>query len=83
MKYSRAKQFQLRLGILDDMIYLEFIDDGVPYNPLESKDPDVQAPMEERAIGGLGLFVVKRTMDYTEYRYKDEKNIFMLGKKFL
>lgn len=83
VKYSRAKQFQLRLGILDDMIYLEFIDDGVPYNPLESKDPDVQAPMEERAIGGLGLFVVKRTMDYTEYRYKDEKNIFMLGKKFL
>ncbi len=83
VKYSKAERFVLRLGVLDDMIYLEFIDDGIPYNPLESKEPDVQAPMEERPIGGLGLFVVKRTMDYAEYRYKDEKNIFVIGKKFL
>ena len=83
VKYSKAKQFELRLGILKDMVYLEFIDDGIPYNPLESEEPDVQAPKEERPIGGLGLFVVKRTMDYTEYQYKDERNIFLIGKKFL
>lgn len=83
VKYSKAKQFELRLGILKNMVYLEFIDDGIPYNPLESEEPDVQAPREKRPIGGLGLFMVKRTMDYTEYQYQNEKNRFTIGKKFL
>lgn len=83
VKYSRAKQLVLRLGILKDTIYLEFTDDGIPYNPLECGEPDLRAPREERPVGGLGLFVVKRIMDEMEYQYRDEKNRFTIGKKFL
>lgn len=82
VKYSKAKKFELKIGILNDSIYLIFEDDGIPYNPLESAEPDINAPLEERQIGGLGLFVVKRTMDYVDYEYKNQKNRFMIGKKY-
>ena len=82
VKYSQAKQFELEFGILGDMVYLVCMDDGIPYNPLESEEPDVKAPKEKRKIGGLGLFFVKRIMDYLEYRYQDERNRFTIGKKF-
>ena len=81
VKYSKAKHFELRLGVMKDMIYLVFTDDGVPYNPLESEVPDITAPKEDRQIGGLGLFMVKKTMDYIDYQYLDNKNRFMIGKK--
>lgn len=83
VKYGRAKKFALRIGILKDMVYMEFSDDGIPYNPLESVEPDVQAPKGERPIGGLGLYIVKRTMDFIEYKYENERNVFIIGKKFI
>lgn len=81
VKYSKARHFELRLGVMNDMIYLVFTDDGVPYNPLESEIPVLDAPKEDRPIGGLGLFMVKKTMDYIDYQYLDNKNRFMIGKK--
>ena len=83
VKYSSAVQLELKLGILGDMIYLVFIDDGIPYNPLESANPEIHVPKSERKIGGLGIFVVKRTMDYVDYQYQNEKNRFTIGKKFI
>lgn len=83
VKYSKASRFELRLGIMADRIYLIFIDDGIPYNPLESAEPDTDAPRENRPIGGLGLFMVKRSMDEIDYQYRDKKNIFSIGKKYI
>lgn len=83
VKYSKAAQIELKLGILDDMIYLTFTDDGMPYNPLENAEPDLNVPKEERKIGGLGLFVVKQMMDYVDYQYRDQKNRFSIGKKLI
>lgn len=83
VKYSSATQLELKLGILNDMIYLVFVDDGIPYNPLESVDPEIDAPKSERKIGGLGLFVVKQTMDYVDYQYQEQRNRFSIGKKFV
>jgi anti-sigma regulatory factor (Ser/Thr protein kinase) len=57
-----------------------FADGGVPYNPLERPDPDVDLPMEERPIGGLGIFMTKRLMDAVRYRYEDGKNILTVVK---
>ena len=59
---------------------LTFIDKGIPYNPLENKDPDVTLDIEKRKIGGLGIFLVKEMMDEVSYEYADGKNILKLKK---
>ena len=60
-------------------LYLE--DDGIKFNPLEIEDPDTNLSVNERGIGGLGIFLVKNNMDNIEYRYEDNKNILILSKK--
>ena len=62
-------------------IKITFIDKGKPYNPLEKKDPDTNLPLEQRAIGGLGIYIVKKSMDDVKYEYKDNQNILTLIKK--
>ena len=65
----------------ENMAILTFIDSGVAYNPLEKADPDVTLSADERQIGGLGIFLVKNTMDDMTYEYKDGKNILQIKKK--
>ncbi|MBQ3904737.1 MAG: ATP-binding protein, partial [Eubacterium sp.] len=55
-------------------------DSGVPYNPLEKEDPDVTLSAEERQIGGLGIFLVKKNMDSVSYEYKNGQNILTMTK---
>ena len=62
-------------------VAMTFEDDGTPYNPLEKDDPDVTLSVEEREIGGLGIFMVKKSMDEMFYENKDGKNILTLMKK--
>ena len=62
-------------------VYLRFSDEGVPYNPLTNADPDVTLSAEERKIGGLGIFMVKKTMDAVMYKYEDGRNVFTIMKK--
>jgi len=57
-----------------------FTDDGAPYDPLSRDDPDVTLTAEERKIGGLGIYLVKKMMDSVEYRYDDGKNILTIKK---
>ena len=60
-------------------VTITFIDEGIPYNPLAKEDPDVTLSAEEREIGGLGIFIVKKSMDKTSYERKDGRNIFSMG----
>lgn len=62
-------------------ILLRFEDSGVPYNPLLSKTPDITLSVEERNIGGLGLFLVKNMSDNIDYKYEQGKNILIVIKK--
>ena len=62
-------------------VLITFIDNGKPYDPLSKEDPDVTLSAEDRAIGGLGVFLVKKTMDNVSYEYKDGKNILRIRKK--
>ena len=62
-------------------IAVTFIDSGVPYNPLEKADPDVTLSADEREIGGLGIFLTKKTMDHVVYEYRDGKNVLTIEKK--
>ena len=60
---------------------LTFADHGMQYNPLAKADPDVTLSAEERNIGGLGIFMVKKSMDEVSYEYRDSQNIFTIKKK--
>lgn len=62
-------------------VIITFIDHGKPYDPLAGKDPDVSLGADEREIGGLGVFLVKKTMDEITYEYKDGHNILRIRKK--
>ena len=56
-------------------------DQGVPFDPLKKPDPDITLSIEERQIGGLGIFIVKKTMDSVSYAYEDGKNVLTMIKK--
>ena len=62
-------------------IQVQFVDGGVPFNPLAKKDADITLSAEERNIGGLGILMVKRSMDAVDYVYSDGKNILTLTKR--
>lgn len=64
----------------DDVI-ITFKDTGIPFDPLAKEDPDIKAPVEERQIGGLGIYMVKQTMDDVQYERKDDTNILTLRKR--
>ena len=61
-------------------VFITFIDHGVPYDPLKKPDPDVTLSAEERQIGGLGIYMVKKSMDGIDYEYKDGQNILRIQK---
>ncbi len=61
-------------------VSITFKDSGVPYNPLEKEDPDITLPGEQRPIGGLGIFMVKKSMDKVLYEHKDGQNVLTLLK---
>ena len=61
-------------------VVITFIDNGVPYDPLAKADPDTTLSAEEREIGGLGIYMVKKSMDEITYEYKDRQNILKIKK---
>ena len=63
-------------------VSLRFIDEGIPYNPLTKEDPDITLSAEERNIGGLGVFMVKKTMDDVKYEFQNDRNILTITKNF-
>ena len=58
-----------------------FEDSGIKFNPLDKKDPDISLSVEERDVGGLGIFLTKKIMDKVDYKYEDNKNILTISKK--
>ena len=72
----------VRVEVIDDplSVTITFIDKGIPYDPLKKEDPNITLSAEEREIGGLGIFMVKKTMDDITYEYKDGQNILKIKK---
>ena len=78
--YDRsAGSVAVRMAV-DDDITIEFEDSGIAFNPLAHDDPDISLPAEERELGGLGIFMVKKIMDSVEYRREGNKNILTIRK---
>ncbi len=71
---------EICMDVADNTAVITFKDSGTPYDPLAKADPDVTLSAEERQIGGLGIFMVKKTMDGMEYNYIDGHNILTLKK---
>lgn len=82
VRYSGADKVTLRCLVTEQEITLFFEDNGKAFNPLEVKEPDITAPSDKRGIGGLGVFVVKKSMDAVSYAYQDGKNILTITKQF-
>ena len=61
-------------------VVVEFLDYGIPYNPLKNEDPNTSLSSNDRKIGGLGIFLIKKNVDNIEYRYENNKNILKLEK---
>ena len=61
-------------------VVISFIDHGIPYDPLAKEDPNTTLSAEERDIGGLGIYMVKKTMDAVVYEYKNGQNILTIKK---
>lgn len=77
-----AHEFEVRLCSNSEAVVIDVIDDGRPFDPLhEAAEPDVEATLEARNIGGLGVFFVKTLMDDVEYRREDDRNRLTLTKR--
>ncbi len=72
---------EMRGSVEDGVVTFTLIDGGRPFDPLAKEDPDIMLSGEERGIGGLGIFMVKKTMDEMEYEYRDGCNRLMMRKK--
>ena len=75
-------QATVRVEVIEEplSVVITFIYNGVPYDPLSKTDPDTKLSAEERDIGGLGIYVVKKSMDEITYEYKDGHNILKIKK---
>lgn len=82
ISYSKAKVIHVEAAFEDGLLRFLIKDDGIAFNPLEqASKPDLDASLEERKIGGLGVHITKELMDDVHYRHKGAYNILTLVKK--
>lgn len=80
IQYSGCTFVEIGVSNNGKRVSMRFVDDGEEYDPKQNPDPDITAPVEERKIGGLGLFMIKKMMDAVEYERVDGKNILTVRK---
>ena len=64
----------------DDSLAIKIMDWGIPFDPLSQPEPDTQAPMEEREVGGLGIYMIRNVVDEVDYKRINDRNILTLTK---
>lgn len=82
--YESEGEIRIQYAFLDDssMIIMKFIDEGIEFNPLNKKAPDLTLDADEREIGGLGLTIVRKNVDKIDYKYQNNQNILSIEKVF-
>lgn len=81
MSYSGAGKCSLECSREEEEITFRFTDDGTAFNPLERDEPDISTDIEERPIGGLGIYLVRKNMTGVSYEYRNHCNVLTLRKK--
>ena len=79
--YSNSDYLDVEIIRDKKCIILRFRDGGVPFNPLKKKAPDFSLPIEDRKIGGIGIFLVVQSMDSVAYEHTGGENILTIMKK--
>ena len=74
-------KIEVKWWLEDENICLEISDDGIEFDPLSLPKPDLEASVEERKIGGLGIYFVRQLMQEVKYRRENERNILLLKKR--
>ena len=78
--YANSDYLDVEIIRDEKSITLRFHDGGIPFNPLEKEEPDFTIPLEDRKIGGLGIFMVTKYMDTVTYERTGEENILTVRK---
>jgi len=73
-------QIAISFSLKNNTLILEIKDDGIPFNPLEFKTPDLEIPIEERKTGGMGIHIAGELVDEIEYFRKQNNNILVMKK---
>ena len=81
-RYSGAKTARVDCEAGVGRVVIRFVDDGRPYDPTMQPEPDTTLSLEEREIGGLGIFIVKKSMDRVSYDYVDGQNVLTIEKSW-
>lgn len=76
-----GENIRISMELEDGVLTIVLTDTGLPFDPTAREDPDVSLPAEERPIGGLGIFLIKKMMDEVVYRREDDANVFIMSKK--
>lgn len=74
---------EVSVSIEENEVIISFEDSGRKFNPLENETPDISLGIEEKNIGGLGIFLTLQIMDNVEYEYSNGKNILTMKKDLL
>ena len=78
--YSGSTWVEVSVERTGTKLTIGFRDGGVEFDPLSMEDPDINAPLEMRKVGGLGIFLCKQMMDSLEYRFENRCNVFSMTK---
>ena len=78
---QKGNEIRIACQVIDGAIEIRITDSAPPFNPLSLPTPDLASDVNERRIGGLGIYLIRRVMDGAEYAYEGGKNIFTLTKK--
>ncbi len=79
-KDDAKHDIEIFIALKNDQLKMEIVDDGIPFNPSKSEQPDISLPVEERPVGGLGILLISKIMDEILYIREDNKNKLILMK---
>lgn len=78
---SGSAEISVNADPADNSIVIQFVDEGIPFDPLKRTEPDVSLGADERSIGGLGIFMVRKMTDEMTYEYTNGRNVLTIRKR--
>ena len=81
-RYSGAAAATVDCTMMTGGVVIRFMDDGSPFDPTTQPEPDITLPAAERESGGLGIFMVKKSMDRVSYEYANGQNVLTIEKRW-